>query len=86
MSVVVIALALVLTAGGIIDFLGQVLSAPNLKAGLIAAVLHLGLVLMGPALLLAYINLMPRERLPRALATVRIGAFATRSQADLRHH
>ena len=84
-SVLMIVIALILTIGGTIDLISQVADAPNVKAGLITLVLHLGLVLIGPALLVAYINFMPRERLPRALETARIGAFATRSQAEPRH-
>ena len=84
-SALVIVIALILTVGGAIDLVSQVAAAPNFKAGLITLVLHLGLVLIGPALLVAYINFMPRERLPRALETARIGAFATRSQAEPRH-
>ena len=84
MSLVVIAIALLLTVGGAVDVVSQVLTATDVKAGLITLVLHLGLVLIGPAILVAYINFMPRERLPRALETARIGPFARRSQADLR--
>jgi TRAP-type C4-dicarboxylate transport system permease small subunit len=84
-SILVISIALILTVGAAIDLINQVLAAPNLKAGLITLVLHLGMVLLGPALLLAYVNLIPRENLPRALETARIGAFATRSQADSAH-
>ena len=85
LSILVIAIALILTVGGAVDLISQVAEATSFKAGLITLVLHLGLVLIGPALLVAYINFMPRERLPRTLETARIGAFATRSQAEPRH-
>lgn len=86
MSALVVAIAIILTIAGAVDVVSQVLAAPDIKAGVITLVLHLGLVLIGPALLIAYVNFMPRSHLPRILETARIGAFSTPSKAEPRPH
>jgi hypothetical protein len=86
MSVLVIAIAIILTIGGAADVISQVLTAPSIKASVITLVLHLGLVLIGPTVLIAYVNLMPRAHLPRILEPARIGAFSTQGKAESHRH
>ena len=64
----VVAAALMVTVIGARELIGQVLAAHSLKSGVITSVVDLGLVIVGPVLLLAYIRLMPQA--------VMLGVFA----------
>ena len=56
----VLAASGLLTLFGLAEFVGQLSTATSVKAGMIAIVLQSGLVVLGPVILWAYFNLIPK--------------------------
>ena len=81
----ILAVSTLLTLFGLAEFMGQLSTAQNLKAGLIAIILQSGLVLLGPVILWAYLALIPRglpTSIIRRLRSALLGPFKRASQAS----
>lgn len=70
-------LALLLTFGGVHWLLEQVTASGNFKSGVVTTVLGLGLVLIGPVLLLAVMAILPRWWVRSVKAAIRKLLFGT---------